>query len=120
MLVAKLSSELEFVIPVSPINTEKRVADCFHVVILHYQLAGEDVSLRVHFTKEMDAPKNPSSDVVGEGEMKKIYEEQKVFVINLTSEELKNWGSDDKSLLDIVANKYNLTIVDYITIDSTN
>ena len=46
--------------------------------------------------------------------MKKEYSTEKIFYQTLTSEELSDWGSDDKSLLEIFANKFDLVISEFI------
>lgn len=117
MLIAKLNTELELIIQISPVKTETRTVNCFYVIPLGYKLGTSKSDFHVHFCKENEVPKNPANHVEGEGEMKKEYTAEKIFYQTLTSEELANWGSDDKSLLEIIANKNGLVISEYLNIE---
>ena len=114
MLIAKLNTELELNIQISPIKTEKRIASCFYVSPLGYKLGSSKSDFHIHFCIEKLVPKNPANHVEGEGEMKKEYSTEKIFYQTLTSEELSDWGSDDRALLEIFANKFNLVISEFI------
>lgn len=114
MLVAKLKSPLELAVQVSPVKIDKRIVDAFVVIPIAYQLNAEDAEFQVKMLKGEIVPKEPASSVPGEGETEEQFKLEKIFVVNLTSEELENWGSDDKALLGIFAQKYEIEIDSFI------
>lgn len=114
MLVAKLKNPLEINVNISPIKVEKRICDSFYVVPLGYVLGAKEASFHVHFTKSELDKTNPSSDVDGEGEMKEAFNTKKIFSAILDEAELSLWGTNDESLLQIIAKKYELEIDSFV------
>lgn len=114
MLVAKLKSPLELAVQISPTKIDKRIADAFIAIPVGYQLNAKQADFHVRMLKGEIVPKEPASNVPGEGETEEQFTLEKVFVESLTSEELENWGSDDKALLSIFAQKYGIEIDSFV------
>ena len=114
MLIAKLKNQIEINVNISPIKVEKRIIDSFYVRPLGYVLGAKESDFHIHFTKSKMVKKNPSSDVDGEGEMEEVFNEMKIFMSKLDETELSEWGTNDESLLEIFAKKYELEIDSFV------
>lgn len=114
MIVAKLKSPLELAVQVSPVKIDKRIVDAFTVIPVAYRLNAVNADLQVRMLKGEIVPKEPASSVLGEGETEEQFTLEKIFLESLTSQELENWGNDDKELLNIFAQKYGIEIDSFI------
>lgn len=113
MLVAKLSKELIIPVAISPVKSEDRKVNSFYVEPIQYVLGATIVNFYIKMTEEKIVPKNPASQVQGEGDTKKVYELKKVFNATLSGEDLQRWDSNDENLLRIFAEKYDLEIASF-------
>lgn len=118
MLVAKLKNTLNFVIQTSPVETENKVVDSFYVITTSYILGGKHQDFNIHFTESHLKFSNPASEVMGEGIEETEFITQKIFSKSISNEELSTWGTDDTSLLYIIADIYGLEIDEVVISDN--
>lgn len=106
MLLAKINPTAKIAIQVNPFSHEFVYPEFMTVVVNNYTPNAESVSLHVYFgsiTNPVPAEEPQPSP------FKIEFVDHKTF----TSAQLDTWGVDDKSLLEIVANAYNVSITDY-------
>lgn len=115
MLYAKFRNPKTFYYSVTPIETINIDTICMKVVPVDYVLGATKVRLFIDFCILKEVPKYQSSVPLQNQEMKLIPESVKRFDVDLTNEELANWNENDESLLQIVANKYNIEIESFFT-----
>lgn len=115
MLYAKFKSPKTFSYTVSPIETINIDTTCMKVVPVDYVLGATKVRFFVDFCILKEVAKYQSSVPLQNQEMKVIPESVKRFDIELANEELTNWNENDESLLQIIADKYNLEIESFFT-----
>lgn len=115
MLFAKLKSPKTFSYNASPMEVLNIDTTCIKVQPINYELGTKEVRFFIDFCILKEVPKYQSSIPLQDQEMTFIPESVKRFDVDLTTEELANWGENDESLLQIVANKYNLEIESFFT-----
>ena len=107
MLLGKLSKAAEKVYKTTPFTTEIVTAEYMSVSTQKFVLGAKDVSFELRFGKLVldEAGKPKEFEVVIRDSAK------------LTSEELSTWGTDDSIVLDLVAAKLGVTILEKVETD---
>jgi len=106
MLVAKISPAASFVSQSNPFGQpETTTADYIAVVSYNYIIGG---SMRSSFQVLLGLY-NP-----GIGEHAPVFKSISDVKVELTNEELASWGTDDKFILNAVAGKLGISIVEVI------
>ena len=107
MLLGKLSKAAEKVYKTTPFTTEIVTAEYMSVSAGKYVIGAKDVSFELRFGKLVldEAGKPKEFEVVIRDSAK------------LTSEELSTWGTDDSIVLDLIAAKLGVTILEKVETD---
>ena len=107
MLLGKLSKAAEKVYKTTPFTTEIVTAEYISVTAQKFVIGAKDVSFELRFGKLVldEAGKPKEFEVVIRDSAK------------LTSEELSTWGTDDSIVLDLVAAKLGVTILEKVETD---
>jgi len=107
MLLGKLSKAAEKVYKTTPFTTEIVTAEYMSASAGKYVIGAKEVSFELRFGKLVldEAGKPKDFEVVIRDGAK------------LTSEELTTWGTDDSIVLDLIAAKLGVTIVEKIETD---
>lgn len=113
MLIAKLKNTIDFEINSTPTKKETRICNAFFATPLNYVLGEKKASFNVTFGEIKEVSKNPSSDIQGEGETTYDIDRKKIFNITIDGEDLDKWGANDESLLQIIAEKYEIEIEEF-------
>lgn len=116
MLLGKLKNPKIFTYHPTPSQTINIETTCISVVPIDYVLGGTEVRFFVDFNILKESPSNPSSLPLDAQETKMIRESVKRFDIILKNEDLANWDSNDESLLNIIAAKFNLELESFFTL----
>jgi len=104
MLLGKLSKAAEKVYQITPFTTEIVTAEYMSVNADKYVIGAKDVSFELRFGKlVLDEANQPK-------EFQIVIREN----VKFTSDELSTWGTNDSIVLDIVANKFGLTITEKV------
>lgn len=115
MLYAKLKTPKTFSYDVSPVETLSVNATHIRLAPIDYVLGTATVRLFIDFCILKEVPKDQSSTPIEDQEVTFLPESVKRFDLDLTNEEVSNWNENDESLLQIVADKYNLEIEGFFT-----
>lgn len=112
MIFAKISPELKMVQQTGLFNPEVTYIVGSHMTAIAtpYPLGATKVNFRVHFGEFETNEGN------GRNRFKTVHSES----IEISSEELENWGTDDRVILDILALKKGTTVVETIEVDIDN
>jgi ribosomal protein L27 len=117
MIVAKITPQAKKLIQVSPYKTEEITAD-YMVVIVQKFIVGsivgsfnDDSIFEVHFGN-IKYEKKPDG-TQGNPMLDKVISQR----LKLNSSDLANWGTDDSVVMDIVARKLGVTIVEKTVMD---
>lgn len=117
MIIAKLKNQIELVVQVSPIKIEKRIVDAMYITPIGYSIEATHTTFQVQMMKSI-TQNNPSHYIVDESSSKVEYKLEKIFFETMTREQLSEWGTDDKIIYDIIAEKYQIEIDELIETDS--
>jgi hypothetical protein len=108
MIIAKITPTATKVTQVTPFSSETKTLDYMTAIARPYVVGASETGFQVSFgTVEVDS----------DGKIVKYNNETNERLV-LTSEELSTWGTNDESLLTIIANKLNVTISKFETVES--
>jgi hypothetical protein len=99
MLIAEITPAAKKVVGNDPFNLTTQDLSFMSVIARPYVAGASKVNFQVNY-----------GEMVTNGENKSFIQGNSSRV-ELTSEELSNWGTDDSVLFSIIASKLNLTIV---------
>lgn len=105
MLVCKISPSARIVSQVTPFNYDTEIAEYMTIYAPNYILNADANTFVVEFgyiPTLVDNQPSPPPFVC-------LYS----MTIILTSDDLSSWGTDDKSLCEIIANKIGVKIISY-------
>lgn len=118
MLLAKLGQKATFVQQQSPFQTISVDAHHFTAIARPYQLGGKNTSFEVVFGNHIEAVEGveASEGVEAVRAQEARFEQVSTSRLELTSEELASWGTDDKAVLEVIASKYGTTCLEFVTL----
>lgn len=108
MLFAKTNPTAKVGVQQDPFNVLVIEADFMTAIAQVYKLGQSVTSFEVifgNFNEEIADPELPAQSP---------FKRMAVFTVELTAEELVNWGADDTVVLEILANKLGVDIVEVI------
>jgi hypothetical protein len=101
MLLGKLQNKATKVFQVSAFETKTETAD-YMVVKADYTIGASKVNFDVRFGNIIEENGKERFDILLRNN------------VSLTSEEIASWGTDDSVVLDIIASKFNNTIIEKV------
>lgn len=110
MLLAKLEQKATFVQQQSPFQTISVDAHYFTALARPYQLGSALTKFEVVFGNLIPAVEASEGVEAQEARFEQVSNSN----IELTKEELANWGSDDNVVLEAIAAKYATTCVEFV------
>jgi hypothetical protein len=108
MIIAKITPTATKVTQVTPFSSETKTLDYMTAVARPYVAGSSQTNFQISFGT---VNVNDKGDIVN-------FNNETNERLTLTSEELSTWGTNDESLLTIIANKLNVTISKFETVDS--
>lgn len=108
MIIAKITPTASKITQVTPFSSVTKTLDYMTAIARPYVAGASETGFQVSFG---------TVDVDGDGKIVKYNNETNERLV-LTSEELSTWGTNDETLLTIVAGKLNVTISKFETLDS--
>jgi hypothetical protein len=103
MLVAKITPPAKKVIEVSPFSSTTEELNYMTAIARPYVPGSESTNFQVQFGS-LNSNENTR------------FSSQLNSQLNLTSEELSNWGTNDEVLLEIIANKLGVDVIEIIEV----
>ena len=91
----------------NPLNPTPIELDVFTVFARQYGIGAKNVNFELQY----------GTITVDINEIPIAFEKKITKFLRLSSNDIVNWGTDDSSLLEIVAGKIGTTITEFITID---
>lgn len=107
MIIAKITPTATKVTQVTPFSSETKSLDYMTAVARPYVVGSSQTNFQVSFG---------TLNVDDEGNIVNFNNETNER-LTLTSEELSTWGTNDETLLTIIANKLNVTISKFETVN---
>ena len=108
MIIAKITPTASKITQVTPFSSVTKSLDYMTAIARPYVAGASETGFQVTFgTVEVD----------NEGKIIKFNNETNERLV-LTSEELSTWGTNDETLLNIIADKIKVTISKFETLDS--
>jgi hypothetical protein len=105
MMYAKITPNAVIVRQTTPFEHVSEIAEYMRIIVLSYIPGAEKTKFIIEFgnltTADINEPALP------------FFMSLYAMEIELTLNEIESWGTDDKTLYDILANKLNIEIISY-------
>lgn len=109
MLIAKISPSANIVSQVTPFAFEQIGSEYMTIVANQYVPDSEYTNLSILFGVM-------SSPVLSDNPQPSPFVLKYDYPMSLTADDLSTWGTSDRELFNIVANKFGITILEFINI----
>lgn len=118
MLLGKLAQKATFVQQQGPFQSTSADAHYFTAIARPYRLGAEQTNFEVLFGNYIPAVAGvkASEGVEAVAAQEAKFEHISSSQIELTSEDLASWGTDDKVVLEKIASKYGTSCLEFVTL----
>ena len=110
MLIAKINPPAIKIVETTPFSSTTKNLDYMTAIARPYILNSPSTNFQIQF----------GSIVLNENEVIVGFKHETSSKITLTSEELSDWGSNDEILLELIATKLNVSILETINVPRGN